>query len=135
MAYDKPIPVPNSETRPYWEGTRRHTLLLQTCDSCGHAQLYPRMLCTRCKAEALSWKPSSGKGVVYSYTIIRRAPSKAFKADVPYVLALVQLEEGVRLMTNIVGCAPEAVRIDLPVKVVYDDVTPEFTLPKFSPAA
>lgn len=134
MAYDKPIAAPNSETRPFWEGCKRHELLLQACDACGHRQFYPRMLCTRCRSTSLSWKPARGTGVVHSFTIIRRAPSPAFKPDLPYVLALVELEEGVRMMTNVVGCEPEQVRIDLPVQVLFDDVTEDFTLPKFTPA-
>lgn len=134
MAYEKPIPVPNAETKPYWDGCKRHELLVQTCDSCGNAQLYPRIFCTRCHSESLKWKPSSGRGTVYSYTIIRRAPSKAFKADVPYVLALVELDEGVRLMTNVIGCSPDKVKINLPVRVVFEDVTENCTIPKFVPA-
>jgi uncharacterized OB-fold protein len=131
MAYEKPLPAATKETEPFWAGCRRHELLLQSCDSCGHKQLYPRMLCTRCKTTALSWTPASGKGVVHSFTVIRRAPSAAFKPDVPYVLALIELEEGVRLMSNIIDCRPEDVRIDLPVHVVFDDVTETATLPKF----
>lgn len=135
MAYDKPLPLPNPDTRAYWEGCKAHQLLVQTCNRCGHAQLYPRSLCRRCHAETLTWTPSSGLGTVYSFTVVRRAPSKAFKEDLPYVVAIVELAEGVRMMTNIVGCPPERVEIGLAVRVLFEDVSDTISLPKFEPVA
>jgi len=133
MAYNKPLPVPNVESKPFWEGCKAHELLLQTCDKCGHTQLYPRSLCRQCHGDSLSWKQSSGKGTVYSFTTVRRAPSQAFIADVPYIIAIVEVEGGVRMMTNLVGCTPEQVEMDMPVRVVFEDVSDDITLPKFEP--
>lgn len=132
-AYAKPVPQPTPETRPFWEGCKAHRLLLQCCDDCGHLQLYPRSLCANCHRDHLSWKESGGTGTVYSYSVVRRAPTKAFKADVPYVVAVIELAEGVRVMANVTGCPVENVVIGLPVKVVFDDVTDEISLPKFTP--
>jgi uncharacterized OB-fold protein len=131
----KPIPVPNEDSRQFWEGCRANKLLLQKCDSCGHVRFYPRILCTECGSTETTWIEASGRGTVYSHTTIHRAPSPAFKADVPYVLALVTLEEGGRMMTNIVGCKPEEVAIDMPVKVKFEKVSDEISVPKFEPSA
>jgi uncharacterized OB-fold protein len=131
----KPIPVPNEDSRQFWEGCRANKLLLQMCDSCGHVRFYPRILCTECGSTETTCIEASGRGTVYSHTTIHRAPSPAFKADVPYVLALVTLEEGGRMMTNIVGCKPEEVAIDMPVKVKFEKVSDEISVPKFEPSA
>lgn len=128
----KPLPHPDAETAPFWQAANRGELVVQRCDGCGHAQLYPRLYCTRCHAAALSWTPATGEATVHSYTVVRRAPSPAFAGDVPYVVALVDLAEGPRLMTNVVGCDPEDVRIGMPVRVVFDG--DEQALPKFRPA-
>jgi uncharacterized OB-fold protein len=127
----KPIPIPNEDSKQFWEGCLDNKLLLQKCDSCGHVRFYPRILCTECGSTETTWIESSGRATVYSHTTIRRAPSPAFKADVPYVLALVTLEEGGRMMTNIVGCKPEDVAIDMPVKVKFEKVSDEISVPKF----
>ena len=82
----------------------------------------------------LEWREVSGRGTVYSFTVVRRTNNRAFLNDLPYVLAIVELAEGPRLTTNIVGCPPEAVRCGMPVQVSFDDVTPEVTLVKFRPA-
>jgi uncharacterized OB-fold protein len=127
----KPIPIPNEDSKQFWEGCLDNKLLLQKCDSCGHVRFYPRILCTECGSTETTWIQSSGRATVYSHTTIHRAPSPAFKADVPYVLALVTLEEGGRMMTNIVGCKPEDVAIDMPVKVKFEKVSDEISVPKF----
>jgi uncharacterized protein len=130
----KPIPIPNEDSRRFWEGCRGNKLLLQQCDSCAHVRFYPRILCTECGSTETTWIEASGRATVYSHTTIHRAPSPAFKADVPYVLALVTLEEGGRMMTNIVGCKPDDVVIDMPVKVKFEKVSDEISVPKFEPA-
>jgi uncharacterized OB-fold protein len=131
----KPIPVPNEDSRKFWDACRENKLLLQQCKACGHVRFYPRILCTECGSTETTWIELSGRGNVYSHTTIHRAPSAAFKADVPYVLALVSLEEGGRMMTNIVGCKPEQVAIDMPVKVIFEKYSDEIYVPKFEPAA
>lgn len=130
--YLKPLPKPSSTSRPFWEAARRHELMLQRCGACGKFIYYPRPRCPYCMSERLNWQRCSGRGTVYSYTVVRRPSSRAF-ADGPYVLAIVELAEGPRLTTNIVA-PPEAVRVDMPVEIFFDDVTPEQTLVKFKPA-
>lgn len=131
--YRKPLPEPNETTRPFWEGTRSHQLRIQRCRDCRKYIFYPRAVCPFCLSEHLDWIVASGKGKVYSYTVVRRAMHPAFQEDVPYVLAIVELEEGPRLTTNIIGVPPDEVRVDMPVRAAYDDVTPDLTLLKFEP--
>ena len=130
--YIKPLPRPKPVSVPYWEAARKHQLQLQHCGACNAFIYYPRDRCPTCFSKQLEWKPVSGRGKVYSYTIVRRASTRSF-GDGPYVLAIVQLEEGPRMTTNIVA-APEQVRVDMPVTVCFDDVTPDHTLVKFKPA-
>jgi uncharacterized OB-fold protein len=133
--YAKPLPVPDSVTRPFWESLKAHAIQLQRCGECGQFVYYPRPVCPRCFSDALAWTPVSGRGVVHAFTIPHRHPNPAFAASVPYVVALIELEEGARMLSTLVGIppTPEAVRVDLPVKIVYDDVTTEITLPRFRP--
>lgn len=129
----KPLPVPNEDTRAYWDGCRRHELLLQRCGSCGALQFYPRAICSACLSQDLSWQKATGFGTVYSYTIVHRPPSPAFAPQVPYVVALIDLDEGVRMMSHVVDCPPDQVAIGQRVQVAFRDETPEITLPVFRP--
>jgi uncharacterized OB-fold protein len=131
--YEKPLPVPSDVSAPYWEGLTAGELRLQRCGDCGRYVFYPRSVCPHCLGEGLEWVPTSGRGRVYSFTIVRRAMNPAFAAEVPYVFAIVELDEGPRVTTNIVNCAPEDVRVDMPVKAAYDSVTSELALLKFEP--
>ncbi len=129
--YYKPLPKPSPTSRPFWEAARRHELQIQRCAACREYIYYPRNRCPKCFSDQLSWERVSGRGKVYSYTIVRRASSRAFSD--PYVLAIVELAEGPRMTSNIV--APlDQVRVEMPVEVFFDDVTPEVTLVKFKPA-
>ena len=130
--YEKPLPVIDPESRPYWDALKQHRLLLKHCRACQRSHHYPRELCPHCHSDDLEWKQAAGTGRIYSYTVARRPAGPAFKADTPYVVALVELDEGARLMTNIVTADVESVRIDQRVTVQFDDVTPEVTLPKFT---
>jgi uncharacterized OB-fold protein len=130
----KPIPTPTHETRPYWEGCKRHELRIQQCGACGQHQFYPRLYCSKCFSERVDWVNASGRAKVTTFTIVRRPVSPAFKDDLPYVVALVTLEEGPSMMTNIVGCAPEKVTIGMPVAVTFEDWTEEISIAKFRPA-
>lgn len=132
--YQKPVPVPSDVSRPFWEGLKSREVRLQRCRACDRFVFYPRSLCPFCLSEDLEWASVSGRGKVYSYTVVRRAMNPAFQADVPYVFAIVELEEGPRLATNVVNCRPEDVRVDMPVKAFYDVITPEITLLKFEPS-
>jgi uncharacterized OB-fold protein len=133
-AYRKPLPRIDEDSRGFWEALARHELYFQRCRDCGTKRFYPRALCTNCLSSATEWVRASGHGTVYTFTVTQQNQAPGFREELPYVLAIVELEEGVRLMTNVVGCAPDAVRINLPVEVVFDDVTAEVTLPKFRPA-
>ena len=117
MVYKKPLPRVNPDTKPFWDGCREHTLCFQKCVECDHVRWPPSMICPECHAARMD----------------RRAFDKAFKDDLPYVTAIVRLEEGPHLLTNITGCNPENVRCDMPVEVVWEDVTEEISLPKFRP--
>jgi hypothetical protein len=132
--YRKPLPRIDEESRGHWEALVRHELYVQGCGACGLLRFPPRAVCTGCLSSAVAWVRASGRGTVYSFTVIHQNQAPGFREAVPYVLAIVALEEGPRLMTNVVGCAPEDVRIGLPVVVEFDDVTPEMTLAKFRPA-
>ncbi len=127
--YSKPLPKPSPISRPFWDAARRHELMLQRCGACRAFIYYPRPRCPHCFSDRLSWERASGRGTIYSYTVVYRASSSTF-ADAPYVLAIVELDEGVRMTTNIVA-PPELVRIGKPVVVHFDNVTPEHALVKF----
>jgi len=135
MEYLKPLPSPSPDSRPFWEAARRHQLQLQYCVPCARYIYYPRHLCPHCLHAGLQWRRVSGAATVYSFTVVRRPPSKGFAGDVPYVVAIVELAEGPRLTTNIVGCRADALYCGMPVEVCFDDVTAAVTLVKFRPAA
>ncbi len=130
---ERPIPVPDAVTRPFWEAAKQGRLLIQRCVACGSWQFFPQASCRRCWSQRLEWVEARGRGTVYAYTVIHRAPSRGFEADLPYTVALVDLEEGVRMMSNIVEADPEEVRVGMPVEVVFEAVTPEISLPRFRP--
>ena len=135
MAYDKPLPVPDPVTKPFWDGLQNKELKLQRCSSCQSAVFYPRVVCPSCGSRELNWIKASGRGTLYAFTIAYRGVPAAFKSSAPYVVAMVELEEGARMMTNLVDIdpTPEAVRIGMPVEVVFDKVTDTTTLAKFRP--
>jgi len=133
--YAKPLPRIDEESKGFWEGCQRHQLYVQKCRDCGVFRYYPRALCPRCLSGKIEWVLSSGKGTVYTFTVTYQNQAPGFRDSLPYVMAYVELEEGVRLLTNVVDCPPEQVKIGMPVEVTFDDVTPEVTLPKFKPVA
>lgn len=133
MANAKPVPVPSEESKPYWEAARRRELKLQRCLDCGAFRFPPSVLCPECSSRSAEWAAVSGRGKVYSYVVFHRAYHPAFAGDLPYAVACVELEEGPRLLSNITGVAPEKIRCDMPVEVVFEPVTEEVTLPKFRP--
>ena len=131
--YTKPLPHPNEVSRPFWEAAKRHELQIQRCNVCGAYVFYPREACPECLAADLIWIPVSGKGKLYSYTIAQAPTHPAFADDVPYVIAIVELEEGPHITTNLVGCPPDQVAIGMPVAASFEDVSAEMTLVKFRP--
>ena len=134
--YTKPLPRPLSPalTRPFWEAAKRHELLMPRCTMCDHVFFYPRSECPRCLSANLEWVKVSGRARLHSFTIVQQPANTAFRDDVPYVYAVVQLDEGPRLVSNIVQCDIDTLRVDMPLEAVFDDVTPEWTLVKFTPA-
>jgi len=133
-ASKKPLPVVNPWALPFWEGARDEKLVIQKCRDCGKFVFYPRIVCPHCFSQALEWEQVSGRGTVYSYTVVENNAPSYFQDEMPYVVALVRLAEGVQMMSNIVGCDPYSVRCDMPVEVVFEKVNEAFTLPKFRPA-
>ena len=135
--YRKPLPSPSPETQPFWAACKRHELWLPFCRSCQQFHFYPRQFCPHCGSRDIEWRRASGRGRVYTFAIQYRAWHPGWSDDVPYVTALVQLDEGPRLFTNIVGVDPDPrkIRCDMPVEVVFEDVSEEISLPKFRPAA
>jgi uncharacterized OB-fold protein len=132
-APSKNLPQITPETAEYWAGCKRHELLIQRCDDCGAAQFYPRMFCTQCSGRHLRWVRAGGRATLVTFTIVHRAVSQAYAAEVPYVVALVRLEEGPTMMTNVVSCAAVKLQIGMSLEVVFDDWTDEVTVPKFRP--
>jgi uncharacterized OB-fold protein len=132
--YSKPLPRIDEESRPWWEALQRHELYIQKCRACGELRYYPRALCTECLSPNVEWLKCSGRAKVYTFTTTYQNQTPGFRDSLPYIMAYVELEEGVKMLTNLVDCTPEQVRIDMPVEVVYEDVTPEVTLAKFRPA-
>lgn len=135
--YTKPLPAPNSDTQPFWDGCRAHELRAQRCTRCGTFRWPPRALCARCQSWDSEWVRLAGTGRVDSYVVVHHVTNAAFADDVPYAVAHVTLDgtdEQVRILSNVVGVPPERVSVGMHVEVVFDDVTAEVTLPKFRPA-
>jgi uncharacterized OB-fold protein len=132
--YPKPLPRSDEESKGFWEACQRHELYVQRCGACGQLRYYPRALCPSCLSDRTEWVRCSGKGTVYTFTATHQNQAPGFRDELPYVMAYVELDEGVRMLTNIVGCPADAVRIGMRVEVVFEDVTADITLPKFKPA-
>jgi uncharacterized OB-fold protein len=134
-ARPKPVPIVNTWGRPFWDAAREGHLVLQRCRDCGRHVFYPRIACPHCQADALEWVEASGRGTLYSFTVVQANAPSAFARDVPYVVAVVRLDEGVQMLTNIVECDVTTLRCDQPVEVVFVRRDDEFTLPCFRPCA
>jgi len=127
-------PIPTPETQHFWDGTKAGELRLQRCDACDHVYFPPRPFCPACASRKVSVFPASGKATLYSYVINHRPAAPGFTP--PYAIAVVTLEEGPRMMTNIVDCpqTPEALVLDMPLKVTFEKLDDAITLPLFAPA-
>lgn len=132
--YAKPLPVPAPESVPFWEAAHEHKLMVQKCGSCGHLRFPPAAHCPECLSADHDWIEVSGRGRVFSFVTYQRLYNKGWEGEIPYIVALIELDEGPRLLSNLTGIDPKDVTCDMPVKAVFDDVTPEVTLPKFAPA-
>lgn len=130
----KNLPRPSAQSRPFWDGCREGQLLLQRCTACGMHQFYPRLMCVHCDAADPEWVPASGLGRIRSFTVVRRAVSAAYAPEAPYVVALIALDEGPVLMSNVVDCDIESLAVGDRVQVLFEAWTEEITVPKFRPA-
>ena len=133
IAYDKqhPLPMPPIlwDNKGFWDGAKKHELVFQRCKQCGTWLHPPRPACPKCRSFEIEWAPSKGKGTVYSWVTYLKSPHSSFKS--PYSVVLVELKEGVRLVSNLVDVKPEEIFIGMPVEVVFDDISEDLTLPKF----
>jgi hypothetical protein len=125
-------PRPSPETRAFWEATREGRLLLPRCLGCGVVIWYPRGMCPKCHGAKVEWIEASGRGSVYSFTVVRRSFG-AWREVTPYVVAYVELEEGPRVLTNLVELDPEQARIGMAVRLRLDPTSSGHALPRFVP--
>lgn len=132
--YRKPLPdLSFEEGKEFWTYTKKHELRIPRCVDCGTYRWRPRPMCANCYSMNTEWVRTSGKGTLYTWTVVHHPMGEAWVSEVPYAVAVVTLDEGVRLVSNILDCPPEELRAGMPLEVVFEDVTDEITLPKFRP--
>ena len=129
--YAKPLPAITPENKPFWDACKAGELRMQRCTGCGHVRYPINPICPRCLSPAAEWVRLSGRGTVFSYIVFHQVYNPAYKDDVPYNVAMIQLEEGPRMFSNVVGVPNDQVKVGDAVEVVFDPVTPEVSLPKF----
>jgi uncharacterized OB-fold protein len=122
-----PAPPPNPETKPFWDAASEGKLMIKRCKACGEAHYYPRAMCPFCGGDATEWQTASGAGTIYSYSVMRRA-------EIPYAIAYVTLDEGVTMMTNLVDCDFDRLRIGQRVRLVFKPTDGGPPVPMFTPA-
>lgn len=133
MTYTKPVPAIDPDSQPYWDGAKEGRLMIQRCKATGQTFLYSRQLVPGVVESEVEWIEASGKGTIYSFTVARRPAGQPFAGDVPYVVVSVTLDEGARVMSNLVTDDPDGVRIGQAVEVFFDAVSEDLTIPKFRP--
>lgn len=131
--YNKPVPLATPFSEPFFHAARRHQLVALRCLSCGAYRLAERATCPKCWSDGYEWVGVSGRGRVYSYVLMHQQLHPGFAEEIPYNVALIDLDEGPRLVSNIVDCPNEEVRVGMAVEVVFDDVTPDVTMVRFRP--
>jgi uncharacterized OB-fold protein len=129
----KPLPQITPEMAPFWSAARRHRLAVQRCRGCGRYRFPARDICSNCLGREAEWVEVSGRGRVFSRAIMHQVYHPGFAAEVPYAVVVVELEEGARMVSNLIDCPAREVVIGMPVEVAFEDVTPDLTLPKFRP--
>jgi uncharacterized OB-fold protein len=129
----KPQPTPSAESAPFWEGAKAHKLLLPRCNACGRFWFPPTRRCVHCLSVDFAWVESAGLGRIYSFVVFHRVYHPAFESDVPYTVAVVELDEGPRLLANIVGTPPDDVHCDMRVRVAFEP-RGDMTIPQFAVA-
>ena len=131
--WQKPLPAIDDVNRDFWAAAAEGRLLVQACPRCGHRQFYPRALCTVC-GDTPEWLECSGRGTVHTFTIIRQMGMRPFRDELPYVVAMVELEEGPLMMGNVTDCDPESVRIGMPVEAHFVRAADDLGVPLWRPA-
>jgi hypothetical protein len=131
MRFD--LPSPDADSQPFWDACRDGRFLLRHCGACGEHHFYPRPFCPRCWSRDVEWTEAGGQGVVYTYSVVRVNDLPPFAERVPYVAAIVELDEGPRVMTNVEGCDVEDVHVGMRVRVDFKPVTDTVTIPVFRP--
>lgn len=132
----KPRPRPQDPVeQEFWERCQSGRLHFQRCSDCHGWRHLPRYMCARCGSAEFTWQPSSGKGTLFSWTVTHQALHPAFAADVPFIAAVVELEEGVRMATRLIDCELEKVVLDMPVELMFEPLGDDFRLPVFRPAS
>lgn len=129
----KPLPELDPISREFWAAAAEGRLLIQKCPSCGHRQFYPRGLCVECGANP-EWEEASGLGSLHTFTVIRQQGAEPFRAETPYVVAMVELEEGPRMMGNVTGCPPEEVAVGMALRAYILRAEPDVGIPFWEPA-
>jgi uncharacterized OB-fold protein len=129
------VPKPDALTQPYWDGVRQRELRIQKCRACGNAWHPPQHICPRCHSKDVEWVATGGKGTLYSYTVVHHAAHVAVADRVPYLVALVTLAEGPRVVSNLLNCDRLHVRIGMPLRLTFQEVAPDVWLPQFEPEA
>jgi uncharacterized OB-fold protein len=127
------LPTPDLETQPFWDGCRAGRFLIRHCESCGVDHFYPRPFCPKCWSDAVVWKDAAGTGTLYTYSIVRQNDLPPFPDRVPYVVAIVELDEGPRVMTNVEGCEFDALAIGMRLHVDFKDIADDVSIPVFRP--
>ena len=133
MSAAKPLPQVSPEMAPFFAAAHRHELVVQRCRGCGTFRFPARDRCSSCLSREAEWTRVSGRGTVFSFAVMHQVYHPGFADEVPYAVVVIELEEGARILSNVVGCPAGEITIGMPVEVVYEDVSPEITLPKFRP--
>ena len=131
--FAKPLPVPTKWSEPFWKGAKEHKLLLKQCQDCGHIDHPPYLYCTGCMGENSEWIEASGKGTLYAFAVNEYGVPFPFMPDLPYAVALVDLKEGPRMISNIVECDLKELKNGMELEVIFEDVSEEVSLPKWRP--
>ena len=132
--YTKPIPAVTPEMKPFFDAAKRHELVVQRCTQCGTHRFPAREICSHCLSRHSEWVRVSGAGEIFSFNVMHQVYHPGFAHEVPYAVVVVKLTEGAKLNSNMVGVSPRDIKIGMAVKVIFDDISDEITLPKFSPA-
>lgn len=133
VAHVKPLPTPDPDTEEYWRGLKDGRLLLQHCIDCGNIQFYQQAICRKCASECLEHRAASGLGVIHSFSVVYRAPGPAFRSETPYAVLLVELDEGPRMISTLVGADVTDIEFGMQVQLVCEKVSEDISLPRFRP--